>query len=134
AKGTGRAERAPLERGAHPAVVQGMAELVQRREERAGEVVLTVAGRDPYVGVREARRERVSALVEPEEVSLDREVAEHANRETALRGRWKAAVQTRVVDRVRPFRDRRRQRHDRCFQRADQTLGLNERHAGLEVV
>src|SRR5947209_6858333 len=101
-----------------------MAELVERREQRASEVVLSVAGRDAHVGVGERRRERVGALIEPEAVRLDGKLLQDAQGETALLACWKLPVQTRTIDSVRSFPDRLRQRHDRRFQGAEETLGL----------
>ena len=130
----GRAERAAGEPAGDAGLVEPVAELVQRAEVGAAEVVQVVARGDAHVAGRDPLGERVRRDVEPPPVGVEPDALEDVHHRATL-----------VLDRVRPAermadgrrlvgRDLRHERDEPVDELAQQRAQPGGRHRRLEVV
>ncbi len=126
-------ERRAREGAVAAVLVDAVAELVHRREDRV-HVVLVVLRRQPDVVHARARRERMHGLVEPPGVGGEAEVGEDLALHVLLGVDRELTGQERVVDRVVALGDLGDQRHEACLQLVEDRPHVGRLHARLVVV
>ncbi len=118
-----------------PALVEAVAELVQRGEVRDAEVVQVVARRDPDVLRAERLRERVRRRVQAPAVGVEADRLEHGHHGAALVVDLERPGEGAVVARALAVPGRtRHELHELVAQRREQRPQLRGRQPGLEVV
>ena len=130
AEGDRAAERAAGEARRDLRLVEPVAELVQRAEVRAREVVQVVAGGDAHVAAAERLGERVRRHVEAPAVGVEADALEHHHARAPL-GLHVDLAAERQHERARRLRD---ERHERLAQLREQRPQLRRGHLRLEVV
>src|SRR5262249_40877377 len=92
-------DRSALDGLADPLLVEAVAALVHRPEERLGEVALAQAGRQPHVARPEGGAEGVGRLVLAASLEVEAHPAEDGLAELPLPDERVAALEDRAVDR-----------------------------------
>ncbi len=120
--------------GGYPRLVQAVAGLVDRGEDRVGEAVRLVARGQPDVAVGDGERERVAGGVDPPGVVVEREAGDEPAHDALLGCGIERAPQRRVVDGVGVRGDRGDDRDETGAELGEERPDLRGPGAGLVVV